>query len=89
MFYSEESCIRRLIGNFTGMEKMEFTIQGDYIELLGLLKVTGIAQTGGHAKMIVEDEEVFRNGELETRKRAKLVAGDVIRIAGEIEITLK
>ena len=71
------------------MEKMEFTIQGDYIELLGLLKVTGIAQTGGHAKMIVEDEEVFRNGELETRKRAKLVAGDVIRIAGEIEITLK
>lgn len=71
------------------MEKMEFAIQGEYIELLGLLKATGIAQTGGHAKMIVENEEVVRNGELETRKRAKLVAGDVIRIADEIEITLK
>lgn len=71
------------------MEKMEFAIQGEYIELLGLLKATGIAQTGGHAKMIVENEEVIRNGELETRKRAKLVAGDVIRIADEIEITLK
>lgn len=71
------------------MEKMEFTIQGEYIELLGLLKATGIAQTGGHAKMIVENEEVIRNGEPETRKRAKLVPGDVIQIADEIEITLK
>lgn len=71
------------------MEKMEFTIQGEYIELLGLLKATGIAQTGGHAKMIVENEEVIRNGEPEMRKRAKLVPGDVIQIADEIEITLK
>lgn len=58
----------------------EFKIEGDYIELLQLLKATGIAQTGGHAKMIVDDEVVFRNGELETRKRAKLVPGDVIVI---------
>lgn len=71
------------------MEKMEFTINGDFIELLGLLKATGIAQTGGHAKMIVEDEEVYRNGELETRKRAKLVPGDIIEIGGKIRILLK
>ncbi len=58
----------------------EFKIKGEYIELIQLLKATGIAQTGGHAKMIVEDEVVFRNGELETRKRAKLVVGDVIEI---------
>ncbi len=71
------------------MEKIEFIINGEFIELLGLLKATGIAQTGGHAKMIVEDEEVFRNGELETRKRAKLVAGDVIEVGGEVRILLK
>lgn len=71
------------------MEEIEFTINGEFIELLGLLKATGIAQTGGHAKMIVEDEEVLRNGELETRKRAKLVAGDVIEIGGEIRVILK
>lgn len=71
------------------MEKIEFTINGEFIELLGLLKVTGIAQTGGHAKMIVEDEEVFRNGELETRKRAKLVAGDIIEVGDEVRIVLK
>jgi len=64
----------------------EFKIEGDYIELLQLLKATGIAQTGGHAKMIVDDEVVFRNGELETRKRAKLVPGDVIVIE---DITVK
>lgn len=71
------------------MEKIEFTINGEFIELLGLLKATGIAQTGGHAKMIVEDEEVFRNGELETRKRAKLVPGDIIEVGDEIRIVLK
>jgi ribosome-associated protein len=66
----------------------EFKIDGEYIELLQLLKATGIAQTGGHAKMIVDDEVVFRNGELETRKRAKLVPGDVIVIE-DITIELK
>lgn len=71
------------------MEKIEFTINGEFIELLGLLKATGIAQTGGHAKLIVEDEEVFRNGELETRKRAKLVPGDIIEVGDEIRIVLK
>ena len=69
------------------MTKEEFKIKGEYIELIQLLKATGIAQTGGHAKLIVDDEVVFRNGELETRKRAKLVAGDVIVIEDN-EITL-
>ncbi len=71
------------------MQEIEFSIEGDYIELLGLLKVTGIAQTGGHAKMIVEDGEVIRNGELEMRKRAKLITGDIIEVSDEIRIILK
>lgn len=58
----------------------EFKIEGEYIELLALLKATGLASTGGHAKFIVDEELVFRNGELETRKRAKLVVGDVIEV---------
>lgn len=58
----------------------EFKIEGPYIELIQLLKAEGIAQTGGHAKMIVEEGAVLRNGEIELRKRAKLIPGDVIQI---------
>ena len=67
--------------------KTEFKINGEYIELIQLLKATGIASTGGHAKFIVEDGEVLRNGEVETRKRAKLIAGDLIEI-GDNQIQL-
>lgn len=65
----------------------EFKLSAEYIELVKLLKLLQIAQTGGHAKIIVENGEVIRNGELEFRKRAKLRAGDVIEVMGEkIEI---
>lgn len=73
---------------FRSMETIHFKIEGPYIELLALLKATSIAQTGGHAKFIVEDGDVVRNGEQELRKRAKLVPGDVIVIGNEITIQL-
>ncbi len=57
-----------------------FKIEGEYIELIQLLKAIGLANTGGHAKMIVDQEMVTRNGIIETRKRAKLIAGDVLEI---------
>lgn len=64
-----------------------FKIEGDYIELIGLLKALGIAETGGHAKFIVDEGIVIRNGEVELRKRAKLVSGDVIEV-GDVRIEL-
>ncbi len=65
-----------------------FKIEGEYIELIQLLKAIGLANTGGHAKMIVNQEMVLRNGEIETRKRAKLIPGDVIQITDN-KITLE
>lgn len=62
------------------MEQIKFKIEGEYIELIQLIKAIGLAQTGGHAKMIVEEEMVLRNQQLETRKRAKLIPGDLIEI---------
>ncbi|MDX1446538.1 RNA-binding S4 domain-containing protein [Lishizhenia sp.] len=70
------------------MQTIEFLLEGEYIELLKLLKAVNIAQTGGHAKMIVDDELVVRNGEVETRRRAKIIKGDVLVIDEEIEITI-
>jgi ribosome-associated protein len=60
--------------------KQDFKIEGEYIELIQLLKALGVAATGGHAKHIVEEGEVIRNGEVETRKRAKLIPGDIIEL---------
>ena len=59
--------------------KLEFKIEGEYIELIQLLKATGLAQTGGHAKWMVEEGEIILNNEVETRKRAKLRSGDVVQ----------
>jgi len=70
------------------MQEITFKIEGPYIELLALLKATSIAQTGGHAKFIVDDGDVIRNGEREYRRRAKIIAGDVLVIGGEITILL-
>ncbi len=66
----------------------EFKIEGDYIELMALLKALGIAETGGHAKHIVDAGEVIRNGQIESRRRAKIIPGDQIQIQ-DIAINLK
>jgi ribosome-associated protein len=52
----------------------------DYIELIKLLKIMRVSESGGQAKLMVEDGIVFRNREQEFRKRAKLRQGDVIEV---------
>lgn len=52
----------------------------EYIELIKLLKIMRVSESGGQAKLMVEDGIVLRNGEPEFRKRAKLRSGDVIEI---------
>ena len=63
-----------------------FKVDGEYIELMALLKAVGIAQTGGHAKMIVDEGNVLRNGEVELRRRAKCRIGDEIQVNQDILI---
>lgn len=52
----------------------------EYIELIKLLKIMRISESGGQAKMMVDDGIVYRNGEQEFRKRAKLRSGDIIEV---------
>ena len=61
----------------------EFKLTSEYIELVKLLKLLRIAETGGHAKILVEEGEVYVNNEQEFRKRAKLRPGDEIEVMGE------
>ncbi len=60
---------------------IEFILTEEYIELIRLLKLVRIADSGGMAKMLVENGEVKRNGETEYRKRAKIKAGETIEVA--------
>ena len=71
------------------MEKDTFKLRptDEFIELIKMLKLKQIAQSGGHAKMIVEDGLVNVNGEQEFRKRKKLRPGDVIELE-EISISI-
>lgn len=62
---------------------MEFKLTGEYIELISLLKYLKIAESGGHAKMMVDEGLVIRNGEPEYRRRAKLRPGDVLVVEGK------
>ena len=59
--------------------------QHEHIALCDLLKIVGVVNTGGHAKIVIAEGEVTRNGEVETRKTAKIRAGEVIRL-GDAEI---
>ena len=48
------------------------------IRLDHFLKVVGAAQTGGHAKILIQDGDIKVNGEVETRRGRKLLEGDVV-----------
>ena len=60
------------------MESQDFLLKTEYIDLSQLLKATGLAMSGGEAKMFVTEGMVFVNDEIEFRKRRKLRIGDVV-----------
>jgi ribosome-associated protein len=63
------------------MVTRNFKLKSEYIELVKLIKLLGIAETGGHAKNMIDDGEVMLNGIRESRKRAKLRPGDKVEMA--------
>ena len=65
------------------MEHIEFSLRTPYIDLLQLLKATGLCATGGEAKWAVDEGRVTVNGEPESRRRRKLVIGDQVVVDGQ------
>ena len=60
---------------------IEFDLAGhDYIELHSLLKVTGLCESGGIAKLLVADGLVKVDGEIELRKRCKIRTGQIVEL---------
>ena len=58
-------------------------ITGPYIELYKILKLENLAASGGEAKYLIGEGMVLVNGQVETRKRRKTVAGDIVEYNGE------
>jgi len=57
---------------------IEVVINREPVELYKVLKFEGLVGSGGEAKLVVDNGLVRLNGEAETRKRKKVVSGDVI-----------
>lgn len=55
------------------------------VELYKILKFEGLAASGAEAKMLIDEGQVSVNGEPETRRRRKIVDGDVITL-GDLEM---
>ena len=53
------------------------------IQLDQFLKLMGLAETGGHAKILIQAGEVKLNGVIETRRKKKIKPGDVVEIGGQ------
>ena len=64
------------------MEAVVYLEDKEYIALCDLLKLAGLADSGGQAKMLIAAGKVLRNGEVETRKTAKIRGGEVIEFDG-------
>jgi ribosome-associated protein len=58
-------------------------IQKEPVELYKILKFEGMTSTGGEAKLLIGDGQVTVNGETETRRRRKMMNGDVIGFRGD------
>jgi len=63
------------------MKKVEINIEP--VELYKILKFEGLVTSGGEAKQVIADGQVLVNGKTETRKRKKIVTGDVIEFESE------
>ena len=58
-------------------------LESEFVELYKILKFEGLTDSGGMAKQVIADGQVSVNGEVETKKRKKIAAGDKIEYSGQ------
>ena len=64
------------------METIQFQLKSEHVRLCDLLKLAGIAQSGGQGKHMVADGLVSVDGQPESRKTAKIRAGQTVECRG-------
>ena len=69
------------------MQKVSFELNGEFVELNQLLKLVGLCDSGGAGKMMVASGAVKVDGKQESRKTAKIRAGQQVTV-GDIKISV-
>ena len=67
------------------MQTIDFVLRGEYITLDALLKATGLANSGGAAKVLIAGGEVRVNDEVDTRRGRKCRVGDEV-VVGPVRV---
>ncbi len=83
----QASCLLTLFRNLN-LAIHDFPLHGEFIELNVLLKLMGLASSGGAAKAMIAEGAVRVDQQIETRIRRKLRAGDVVRL-GDATINIQ
>lgn len=71
------------------MESHDIQIKTEFIKLQDLLKFAGAVETGGDAKLIIQEGRVTVNGETCTMRGKKMRPGDRAAIDGELELVVQ
>jgi ribosome-associated protein len=61
----------------------EVEVSKEPVELYKILKFEGMVASGGEAKLVIAEGLVRVNGVIETRKRKKIISGDIIEFGQE------
>ena len=69
------------------MQKIEFSLNREFVQLNELLKLTGLCDSGGAGKALVAGGTVSVDGSIELRKTCKIRVGQVVTL-GDVEITV-
>lgn len=64
------------------VQRLDFFLRGEHIALDALLKASGLAESGGRAKVLIGDGSVLVDGQPETRRACKIRAGQVVDFNG-------
>lgn len=64
------------------MENVDFELRGEYVALCDLLKIAGVVTSGGEGKARVDAGGVTVDGQPESRRTAKIRAGQVVECDG-------
>lgn len=70
------------------MQKETIKIHTEFIKLDSLLKFANVVESGGMAKLVIQDGDVRVNGEVCTMRGKKIRPGDLVQLLDDVEISV-